>query len=60
MNGRIRYELAKVMIADRQREAERSRTQAQAQAARRDDGAGARSGQTVTSRVRTLLRSRTA
>ena len=52
MNGTISYELAKVMMADRQREAGRGRTVAVARAARR--------GETVARRVRTVLRARTA
>lgn len=67
MYGNIRYELAKTNIADRQREARRAGTAAQLSAARRDDRAGAsnapvaaRSGVTVVSRMRTLLRSRIA
>jgi hypothetical protein len=76
MNAGIRTELAKVMIADRQREAAHAATVAQARAARRAsaqtrgaDGAGAgarsgetmaRSGGTVARRVRALLRTRTA
>jgi hypothetical protein len=60
MNGIVRYELANVMIADRLREADRNRIVAQARAARRADQAATRSGQTVTRRVRALLRARTA
>jgi hypothetical protein len=65
MNGSIRCELAKVMIADRQRKAEHASTVAQAQAARRDasaagDTATVASGTTIVGRVRTLLRIRTA
>jgi hypothetical protein len=63
MNGTVRYELAKVMIADRQREAEHARFVRDAQAARaarHDDEAGARPGPAVTRRVRALLRARTA
>jgi hypothetical protein len=68
MNGNAYCELAKVMIADRLREAEHNSTVAQARAAQRDDcesaqsGArsAARAGWTITSRMRTMLRSRTA
>jgi hypothetical protein len=64
MNGNFRYELAKAMVADRQRAAGRAATAAQLSAARRDERAGAsnaaRPSVTVVSRMRTLLRSRTA
>ncbi len=63
MNGTVRCELAKVMIADRQREAGRARTArtaAQARAARHGGLAGVRPGGTVARRVRILLRARAA
>jgi hypothetical protein len=76
MNGNARYELAKTMIADRQREASHSATVAQASAARRasatdvtdvtdvTDRAGtsfaARFGRPLARRARVLLRPRTA
>jgi hypothetical protein len=62
------YELAKTMIADRVREAEHNCTAAQLRAAQRDETeslrpatrSAVRSGATITSRVRAVLRSRTA
>jgi hypothetical protein len=59
MNGTISYELANVMIADRQREADRARTVATARAARAARR-GVRGGESVTRRMFTLRRARTA
>jgi hypothetical protein len=60
MNGNIRYELAKTMIADRQRKTAHAATVAQARAARRTVVTDARAAQTLARRTRALLRPRTA